>query len=222
METEEKWTLPPEELGGQAPLLQSVDALMDTLFLAEVWREIEGVPGIFVELGCRYGKNLVTAAYLRTMLEPLNLTRFICGFDTFEGLLGTCGYDGDHGRAHDGAMSVPDGWDEALRAIMEKVMPTAGESHIVKGDVGVTLPRFLEDNPGLQVALAYFDMDIYRPTLEGLQALEGRMTPGGIIAFDEYACFAWPGETMAIRESWVADHAVHRSRFSKYHAWMRV
>ena len=64
------------------------------------------------------------------------------------------------------------------------------------------------------MALAYFDMDIYRPTREALQALLPHLTRGSIIGFDELCLREFPGETLALKE--VLDISKHRLIRSPY------
>ena len=64
------------------------------------------------------------------------------------------------------------------------------------------------------MALAYFDMDIYKPTRDALQALLPRLVRGSIIGFDELCLEVFPGETVALRE--VLDLRRHRLIRSPY------
>lgn len=57
---------------------------------------------------------------------------------------------------------------------------------LIEGDVMITLPTFLERNPGFRASLIYMDVDLERPTYFALKYLWDRLLPGGIIAFDEY------------------------------------
>ena len=67
-------------------------------------------------------------------------------------------------------------------------------------DVCRTLPDYLERQPETIVSLAYFDMDVYRPTVECLRALRGRLTKGSVIGFDELNHAVFPGETRAVAD----------------------
>ena len=48
--------------------------------------------------------------------------------------------------------------------------------------------------------MAYFDMDIYKPTKDCLRAIRPYLTKGSVIGFDEPNSKDFPGETIAIRE----------------------
>ena len=71
---------------------------------------------------------------------------------------------------------------------------------LVKGDVTVTLPEYLERHPETIVALAYLDLDLYEPTRDCLRALAPHLTKGSVIGFDELNHPEFPGETVAVRE----------------------
>lgn len=57
---------------------------------------------------------------------------------------------------------------------------------LVKGDVEVTIPKFLKEKPGFRISLIYIDVDLERPTYIALKYLWDRLLPGGVILFDEY------------------------------------
>lgn len=59
-------------------------------------------------------------------------------------------------------------------------------------------PKFVEENFGLRISLLYFDIDLYRPTLVGLQNLFPRVVWGGVVIFDEYRVPEWSGKSNAI------------------------
>ena len=72
---------------------------------------------------------------------------------------------------------------------------------VIKGDVSDTLPRYLEDNPHLVVAMLYLDMDLYKPTRDTIELLVPRIPKGGVIVFDEINHADYPGETTAVIET---------------------
>src|ERR1700754_905596 len=66
-----------------------------TRFLAlyELFKRALPVKGSVVECGVHHGFGLMTWAKLSAILEPVNLTRRIYGFDTFEGFPGLAEQD---------------------------------------------------------------------------------------------------------------------------------
>ena len=71
---------------------------------------------------------------------------------------------------------------------------------IVQGDVCETLPKYLEENPHTIIALAYFDLDLYKPTKACLEAIYPFVIKGTVFGFDELNDQDSPGETVALRE----------------------
>ena len=71
---------------------------------------------------------------------------------------------------------------------------------LIKGDASLTSRQWLKDNPHAIVAMAIFDMDIYQPTKDALEAIKPRLTKGSILVFDELNCPQFPGETQALEE----------------------
>lgn len=55
---------------------------------AEIYNQILDVHGSVLDLGVSAGQSLFTWAQLSAIREPLNYTRKIIGFDTFEGIPG--------------------------------------------------------------------------------------------------------------------------------------
>ena len=70
-----------------------------------------------------------------------------------------------------------------------------------KGDAPKILKELLKKNQELIVSLAYFDFDLYEPTLKCLELLKPRMVKGTVLAFDELNDKDSPGETLALMKS---------------------
>jgi hypothetical protein len=56
-----------------------------------------------------------------------------------------------------------------------------------RGDATITLPKYLNTDSESVIAMAYFDFDVYKPTLTCLQAISPFLTKGSILAFAD-AC----------------------------------
>lgn len=175
-------------------------------FLAkhELFKQIVDVNGIIVECGVFNGAGLFTWAQLSNIYEPVNYTRKIVGFDTFEGFPSVHENDnvGDQGN------KIGDLRGSKLGELGVSVSKYDGErslSHIskielVQGDFNVTAARYVEENPQTIVSLMYLDFDLYEPTKTALEVFVPRMSKGSIIAFDELNCETFPGETTAFDE----------------------
>jgi predicted O-methyltransferase YrrM len=69
-------------------------------------------------------------------------------------------------------------------------------AELVPGFFADTLPRFADH----RFCFVHLDVDLYASYKECLEALYDRLTPGGVIVFDEWNYDEWPGSTRAIKE----------------------
>jgi len=94
---------------------------------------------------------------------------------------------------------------------------------LVKGDASKTIGQYLEGNPETIIALAYFNMDIYQPTVNCLKAIKGSLAKGSIIGFDELNCPHFPGETVALKEALGLDkYKLVRHPHNPYPAYLVI
>ncbi len=182
-------------------------ALSRFLVRYEVFKKQLDVHGSIIELGVGRGGSLMTWAQLSTMFEPVNYTREIVGFDTFEGVPAV---DQNDESPHSSLVRVggfgveADAYEDIQRAIdvfdMTRPLNHLERVKLVKGDICETLPAFLADNPHMIISLLYIDVDLYQPTKVALELLSERLPKGGIILFDELNTKFYPGETVATAE----------------------
>ena len=178
-----------------------------TRFIAlyEIFKEVVKVKGSIIECGVNQGFGLMTWSKLSAIIEPVNLTRRIYGFDTFEGFPEISSKDmsatSKHVKKGDLAADTFNEL-EALAAINDstRYLGHIEKTHLVKGDATKTIPKFIKDNPHLLVSLLYLDFDLYEPTKSALENFYPRMPKGAVIAFDELDNPLWPGETEAMLE----------------------
>lgn len=198
-------------LGGNVDKLRNFTKFVPrqtlTAFLAkhEVFREVLPVHGHLIECGVHLGGGLMTWAQLSAIYEPMNHTRRVVGFDTFEGFTGL--HPNDHGdnmdAAHEGGLAT-----HAEDDILEAVRLYDTNRHIghiprvelVVGDAIQTIPAYIADNRHLVVAMLYLDFDLYEPTKAALEHFLPRMPRGAVLVFDELNIKGWPGETLAVLE----------------------
>lgn len=178
--------------------------LISFLSRNEIFRKILDVHGSIVECGVLFGGSLMSWAHFSAIYEPINLTRKIIGFDTFEGFPGRHEKDkgGDFGTKGDFAShSYKDLQECAQIYDMLRFKNHVPKIELVKGDFIKTGRKYLEENPHLSIALLFLDFDIYAPTKEALDIFMDRIPKGGIIAFDHLAYPGTAGETVAFMES---------------------
>lgn len=212
--------IPPQELIRNLGLYLLPMELKRFLFFAEMYQQFITVPGVLMEFGCRWGQNLATLQSLRSILEPFHHRRKIIGFDTFSGFPGVAPEDGHADAVAQGAYAVTQNYAQHLQRVLrlretQAPMAEVQKFAIVEGDVSQTLPVYLDQHPETIVAFAYFDLDLYQPTLDCLRLLQGRLTQGSIIGFDELNHAAFPGETRAVQDALgLQNLRLQRSPFS--------
>jgi hypothetical protein len=213
------------ELLENLPLFMNRQTLTNVLFVNELYTKIRDVNGIIVEFGVRWGRNLALYENLRGIYEPFNHTRWVIGFDTFEGFPSVHAKDGTAAVAAVAAYSVSAGYQKYLEQVLdyhesESPIPHIKKYSLVAGDATKTLPDYLARNPQTIIALAYFDFDIYEPTKECLKAIIPYLTKGSILAFDELNYATFPGETVAVREVLgTRNIQLQRSKFSGHQSY---
>jgi hypothetical protein len=177
--------------------------LSRVLYYDWIYQRLVGKPGVICEFGVQWGGVLTTLQSLRAMYEPYNHQRKIFGFDTFSGFPVLDDKDGEgHGV---GDYSVDTGYETELKEILDLQEQQSPLNHIektflIKGDASQTIETWLADNEGIAIGLAIFDMDIYKPTKDVLEAIRPRLFRGSMLVFDEFSCANWPGETVAVDE----------------------
>lgn len=178
-----------------------------TRFLAlyEIFKQVLSVKGSIIECGVHQGFGLMTWAKLSAILEPVNLTRRIYGFDTFEGFPGVSAQDVAEASRHVKAGDLAADTYEELQALAEihdstRFLGHVAKVELVRGNAVETVPEFIEAHPHLVVSLLFMDFDLYDPTRVALEHFIPRMPKGAIVAFDELDNPLWPGETQAMLE----------------------
>lgn len=210
--------IPDNELLLNLGLFLTPQTLSRILFMDFLYQKILEVQGVVMEFGCRWGQNTSLFTALRGIYEPFNRLRRVIAFDTFEGFPDVAAQDGS--LMHKGGYATTAGYRDYLTQVLafqeqESPLPHLRKHEIVQGDVTVTVPKYLEQQPHTIVALAYFDLDIYEPTRACLAAIRPHITRGTVIGFDEVNDASTPGETLALKEVLGLDRfAIKRYRFN--------
>jgi hypothetical protein len=178
-----------------------------TRFLAlyEVFKTVLDVKGSIIECGVNQGYGVMSWCKFSSILEPVNLTRRVYGFDTFEGFPSLSDEDrsSQSGHVKKGDLAAD------AKAEIERLAQIHDSSRflghvpkltLIKGDAKDTIPKFVEEHPHLVVSLLFMDFDLYDPTRVALEHFLPRMPRGAVVAFDELDNPLWPGETQAMLE----------------------
>ena len=220
--------IPDQEILQNLPLFLSRQNLSQILFVHEIYQHIVDVHGVIMEFGVRWGRNLALYESLRGIYEPFNHNRKIIGFDTFEGFPSVDEKDGNDDIISVGAYNVTRDYVDYLVNVLDYHEQESPISHIkkyeiVKGNASEGIARYLGQHPETIVALAYFDFDIYKPTLDCLKAIHGCLTRGSVIGFDELNNATYPGETLALKETLgLSTYKVRHSRFSPTQSYIII
>ena len=135
--------------------------------------------------GPRIEFGVLRGATLKVMAKH---SGFTIGVDSFEGM----GHPGERDIVH-GVNAYPKGRLSVSLSTVSRNVPSS--VRLFKGFV----PDILGYIPDLKFAFAHLDMDHYKPTLEALRWIWGRMLKGGIICCDDW--FA--------NSPWLAAGAIH-------------
>ena len=178
------------------------------LAIYELYKLSIDIPGSVIEFGVRNGANFFYLARLIEIFNPSQRfdgisSRHLYGCDTFSGFPAIDPKDISNKSWFDmkegGVVSNRAAFFLDLDAYLQD-SPIAQRVHVIEGDVCKTIPALLSDAPGLRFSFVYFDLDLYKPTLDCLILLWDKIPKGGVLVFDEYALPEFPGESQAVDE----------------------
>jgi hypothetical protein len=166
------------------------------VFLAryEILKKTVEVPGHILEFGSFNGTNLVFMAKVMQLLAPHDLKK-IYGFDSFKGLTEISTQD----KLSKGDVGGYKGNKELLLDIL-KLHQLTETVQLEVGYIEKTLPTFLKKNKHFMFSLIYIDTDLYSSTKVILKECWDRMSPNGMVVFDEGYHDRFPGEGQAMME----------------------
>ena len=202
--------IPNAELLENLGLFVSKADFSNMLYIHELYKKQLDIHGIIIEFGVRWGRNLALFETFRGIYEPFNWNRKIVGFDTFKGFSSVSDKDGNADIASVSSYNVTKNYELYLEKILdlheqEGVILNRKGYELIKGDASIKIKDYLYKHPETIISLAYFDMDIYKPTKECLKIIQKHLTKGSIVAFDELNFDIFPGETIALKEVFGLD-----------------
>ena len=197
-------------------LFARASALSKLFFLHEAYLNIRSIPGDIYVFGVWLGQDVVVFESMRAMLEPYNASRKIIGFDTFKGYSGFSDNDLLSDTIKDQGYTTSQTYVQFLEELLayhrkENTMGHAVTHRLIEGDVSKTVKQYVDQNQASMVAMAYFDLALYEPTIAALNAINERLVPGSVIVMDELNDPRYPGETIAFRE-WAKEKSYEIKR----------
>ena len=196
---------PDELLLTNLGLFARASALAKIFFLHEAYLKIKNIPGDIYVFGVWLGQDIVVLESIRAMIEPYNASRNIIGFDTFTGYPEISAFDNISDTINVRGYSTQKNYKKFLEDLLdyhrkENTMGHAVTHTLIAGDVTRTVTEYVDANPASMIAMAYFDLALYEPTIAALNSINDRLMPGSVIIFDELNDSRYPGETLAFRE----------------------
>jgi hypothetical protein len=212
----------PEEKERSLGLFLRGSLLARIMATSEIYQQIVKLPGIVIDLGTWRGQTAVLCENFRAIYEPLHFNRRIVCFDTFEGYKGFSDKDKPTHLHQDGTYAVGgEAYAEMLRKLLiihEKNNAMGhyhGKHKVIAGDCTKTLPKFFEENSNEFIALAFFDVNSFEPTLKSFELIYEKLVPGGIVAFWQLTRDSIPAEAMVYTQKILNKypHTILRSTY---------
>lgn len=184
------------EIIDQYPLYACPQTLLRYCNIYELVKEALKIPGDICEFGTWKGATALFIAKVLNELEPHSKRKIIV-FDTFKGLPPSGKVDGSY------ALNQTKNYKGDKRN-MESLIETFNLQHridLIEGLAEDTIPKFFNDENPVIISLAYFDFDLYEPTIVAWNFIKERLMRGSVLAFDEgYDREQWLGECKAVKE----------------------
>ena len=155
-------------------------------------RDIEGD---VAECGVYRGATLIPIALY---LKQRGIGKMVYGFDSFEGFPDSVNIDIGLGGRDIFSKHVGGLGDTSYEELARKVarFGVSSKVSLIKGYFQETLQRCATS----RFSFVHLDCDLYQSYKECLEFFYPRLTPGGIVLFDEYNDPPWPGCNKAVDE----------------------
>ena len=182
------------EIVDQWPLYVGTGNLARTLAIIELFSLTMDVPGDIAEFGVWKGSTSSLLAKVLAIKDPHSPKR-IHLFDSFEGLTAFS----DEDKAAQERKGDYLGSQEVL--LSAAAVNEIDDYFVVhKGLIEDTLPHYLNTATQTRFSFVYCDTDLYSSTHIILRQMWTRLTPGGLMVFDEWNSDDFPGEGTAVNE----------------------
>lgn len=148
--------------------------LFKTLIIYDLIKKTSDVKGDIIELGIHEGN---TSLLVKKILSIFNIKKKLFLLDHFKGLIHYQKEDTNLSKKFEGKYV---GKESRIRAFLDFF--NFKNYKIINKDAVTLKPGYFKNKT---FCLAYFDMDLYLPTLKGLEAIDGNMSKGSYIVFDQ-------------------------------------
>lgn len=178
------------------PLLTRRTSIQRFLACNEIFKLTVDVPGDIIEFGVFQGHSLLTWANLLEVYCTTDRSKQVFGFDTWAGFPGFSDEAGsqrsDSDRKTETSLNDDKAYDRLIGAIdlydADRFVSWKKRIKLIKGDIMVALPKFLDSNLGRRFSLVYLDLDIYKPAKLVLDMIWDRVPRGGVYVLMNMLC----------------------------------
>lgn len=168
-------------------------SLNRTFTLYELYKKVQHVAGHIAEVGVYKGAGSLLFAKLVKIFESESLTQ-VHGFDWFQGTKNI--------SEEDSSLVPEGGYKSEYSELMDiiKLQQLDSIVRIHNFDLTKKLTHFFDKHKHLQFKMVFLDAGFYEVMKACIPLFWERLTPGGIMIFDQFNHELAPGETLAIRE----------------------
>jgi len=187
----------PEDYYEHFPCFIGARGLSRYLSLFQCYQMTLGIAGHMAEVGVFRGAVSLFLAKLSLLYEPVALTQ-VHGFDWFsenrDDQIQACGHP----------------YDESYERVRDLVAVQGLQRYVLlhRLDVRTQLKWFFEEHSHLQFRLVFLDAGSYDVVAASIREFWPRLTPGGIMIFDQFNYEVAPGETRAVKELLPPDKVI--------------
>ncbi len=170
-------------------LLSGDRNLFKTLKIFELVFKTKNIKGDIIELGIHKGN---TSLLIKKILDIYQIKKKLYLLDHFKGLIHYTKNDPKVSKKFRNKFKSP-------KKLIQDFLKFFDFKNVVFIDQDATKLN-LNSFKKKKFCLAYFDMDLYEPTLNALKSIDNSIVKGGIIVFDEGNKKVWDGEKKAIKD----------------------
>lgn len=178
--------------------------LFKTLTIFDILKKTSKVRGDIIELGIHKGN---TSLLIKKILNLFKIKKKLYLLDHFKGLIHYNKKDTKLSKKFKGKFI---GKKNQIVAFLNFF--NLKNIYFINKDATTLKPGFFKNK---KFSLAYFDMDLYEPTLRALEAIDKNMTIGSFIVFDEGHKKLW-SERFAIRDFLKVNKKYKKIYIDKY------
>jgi len=162
------------------PLFACPQTMLRYQYIQSLLESVLGVPGDICEFGTWKGATAVYFAKMLDEYEPQS-DRKVIVFDNFSGLPSPSEQDGKSAISQTGNYQ---GDLESLKFIIDS-FDLSHRVELIQGDANHRAQQYFKEKSYLLISLAYFDFDLYDPTIAAWNAIKNNMSVRSVISFDE-------------------------------------